>query len=73
MRRKPLDLLLIAALIAAIVKLTSLYLSVNTDDGAWEQFKAEHHCKLRVSEHGTQRASWECDDGEIYYRWRQQR
>jgi hypothetical protein len=71
--QKPIDVLLILLFIIVIIKLTSLYFSVNTDDGNWEQFKAEHNCKLRTTETGTQRLSWECDDGKIYYRWRQQR
>jgi hypothetical protein len=28
---------------------------------------------LRMSKTGTQRASWACDDGKTYFRWRQQR
>jgi hypothetical protein len=71
--QKPIDVLLILLFIIVIIKLTSLYFSVNADDGNWEQFKSEHNCKLRTTETGTQRLSWECDDGKIYYRWRQQR
>ena len=56
-----------------ILKLSSLYWSVNVDDGNWEQFKAEHKCLLLTSKTGTQRLSWQCDDGKVYYRWRQQR
>lgn len=70
---KPIDLLLILLFTIVIFKLSSLYFSVNTDDGNWAQFKVQHHCKLRTTETGTQRLSWECDDGKIYYRWRQQR
>jgi hypothetical protein len=70
---KPIDLLLILLFAIVIFKVSSLYFSVNTDDGKWEQFKVENHCKLRTTETGTQRLSWECDDGKIYYRWRQQR
>lgn len=57
----------------AVIKLLSLYLSVNTDDGRWEQFKTEHQCRLLVNDRGSQRLSWQCDNGKIYYRWRQQR
>jgi hypothetical protein len=72
-RRKPIDVVLIFLFVIAIMKLSSLYFSVNVDDGNWEQFKSEHSCKLLTTETGTQRLSWECDDNEIYYRWRQQR
>ena len=72
-RQKPIDVLVIALFVIVIIKLSSLYFSVNADDGNWEQFKSEHSCKLLTTETGTQRLSWECDDSEIYYRWRQQR
>ena len=71
-RQKPFDVLLMLLFAIVIIKLTSLYFSVNVDDGNWEQFKSEHNCKLLTTETGTQRMSWECDD-KIYYRWRQQR
>ena len=72
-RQKPLDVLLMIIFAIVVIKLSSLYFSVNVDDGNWEQFKSEHNCKLLTSKTGTQRLSWECDDSEIYYRWRQQR
>lgn len=72
-RRKPMDVLLMLIFAIATIKLSSLYFSVNADDGNWEQFKSEHNCKLLTTETGTHRLSWECDDSKIYYRWRQQR
>jgi hypothetical protein len=72
-RQKPIDVLLILLFATVMIKLSSLYFSVNADDGNWEQFKSEHGCKLLTTETGTRRLSWECDDGKIYYRWRQQR
>jgi hypothetical protein len=72
-RRKPIDALLICVSVIVLIILSRLYFSVSADDANWEQFKIEHNCKLRVSKTGTQRSSWECDDGEIYYRWMQQR
>lgn len=72
-RQKSIDVLLMLLFVIVIIKLTSLYFSVNVNDGNWEQFKSEHNCKLLTTETGTQRLSWECDDSEIYYRWRQQR
>jgi surface polysaccharide O-acyltransferase-like enzyme len=71
--QKPIDVLLIFLFAIVIIKLYSLYFSVNVDDGNWEQFKSVHSCKMLTTETGTQRLSWECDDHEIYYRWRQQR
>ena len=55
-----------------IGKLLGLYMS-NIDDSDWERFKAEHDCRLLVDESGSQRLNWQCDDGKIHYRWRQQR
>ena len=72
-RQKPLDVSLMLLFAIVIIKLSSLYFSVNVDDGSWEQFKSEHNCKLLTTETGTQRLSWECNDSKIYYRWRQQR
>ena len=72
-RQKPIDVLVIALFTIVIIKLSSLYFSVNANDGNWERFKSEHSCKLLTTETGTRRLSWECDDGKIYYRWRQQR
>ena len=72
-RQQPINVLVIALFVIVIIKLSSLYFSVNADDGNWEQFKSEHSCKLLTTETGTQRLSWECDDSKIYYRWRQQR
>ena len=70
--QKPFDALLMLLFAIVIIKLSSLYFSVNVDDVNWEQFKSEHDCKLLTTETGTQRLSWECDDAKIYDRWRQQ-
>ncbi|MGZ8226726.1 MAG: hypothetical protein ACXWT3_08825 [Methylococcaceae bacterium] len=71
--RKPFDIVIIVLIAIVIIKLFSLYVSADIDDGSWNQFKTEHHCLLQTNESGTQRLSWVCDDGKTYYRWRQQR
>ncbi|GAB6141740.1 hypothetical protein JCM14076_24690 [Methylosoma difficile] len=71
--RNPLHSLLFLSLAGAVIVLLQLYSSLNDDDGAWEQFKIDHHCQLQTNQSGTQRHSWLCDDGKLYYRWRQQR
>ncbi|NOU22335.1 MAG: hypothetical protein HOO93_11215 [Methyloglobulus sp.] len=73
MPKKPLDFVLYGVFALAILKLGSLYFSVNPDDSNWNEFKIEHHCKLRKTEYGVERASWNCDDGKTYFRWMQQR
>ena len=70
---KPYDALLILAFLIVTIILLRLYWNVNENDGQWERFRTEHDCQLRMSKTGTQRASWHCDDGKTYYRWRQQR
>jgi hypothetical protein len=69
--KKPLDIVLYALFIIAIVKLASLYGGVNEDDGNWNEFKAQHNCQLKKSGEGNIQSAWECDDGKTYYRWRQ--
>jgi len=71
-RQKPLDIFLYLVVGGIVIKLLSLYFSVSVDDGNWEQFRLEHHCQIQVSS-GKQDSGWLCDDGKVYYRWRQQR
>lgn len=58
---------------AVIIQLIGAYMSSNIDDGDWEQFKADHDCRPFIDDEGSQRLSWQCNDGKIYHRWRQQR
>jgi hypothetical protein len=73
LHQKPFDALLMLGFVIVVLIMCRLYFSVNTDDAAWEQFKVVHDCKLRMTKTGTQRSSWTCNDGKIYFRWRQQR
>ncbi|WP_024300314.1 hypothetical protein [Methylomicrobium lacus] len=73
MQEQPIGTLLTLLLGLLAIILLSLYYRVYLDDEHWEKFKVEHHCELRISKTGTQRASWACDDGKTYFRWRQQR
>ena len=73
LRQNLLNVILFLFFSILAIKLYSLYARVQTDDGQWEQFKATHHCKMLVNKKGNQRLSWQCDDGETHYRWRQQR
>ena len=69
---KPKDVLLILIFTIAIAILIRLYSQTQIDDN-WDQFIIEHQCKI-VQKEGSNnhRTGWLCDDGEIYYRWRQQ-
>jgi len=71
--KNPLEAVIILFFLVAIVKISSLYLSVDSDDGHWNQFKAEHNCVERPSQGVKPNGGWLCDDGEVHYRWRQQR
>jgi hypothetical protein len=72
-RSKPLDLLILLGFLLVIIQLFNIYFSVDIDDGDWDEFKREHHCKMQLKTQGLPHTSWECDDGKVYYRWRQQR
>ena len=69
---KPKDVLLILIFTIAIAILIRLYSQTQIDDN-WGQFIIEHQCKI-VQKEGSNnhRTGWLCDDGETYYRWRQQ-
>lgn len=73
MQDQPIATLLTLLFALLVIILLSLYFRVHMDDEQWNKFKIEHHCELRMSKTGTQRASWACDDGKTYFRWRQQR
>jgi len=42
-------------------------------DEEWEAFKTAHHCHSVGQQAGNNQGGWRCDDGEIHYRWRQQK
>ena len=71
-RTSPRDTIIILSFIIAIAVLFNLHWKTQIDDN-WEQFIIEHHCKV-INKEGSNnhRTGWACDDGEKYYRWRQQ-
>ena len=71
--RKLFDGVVFLALAAVVIKLISLNMGVTVDDDAWNAFKTTHKCQLQKSAYGNPEASWLCDDGKVYYRWRQQK
>ena len=71
-RSKPKDALLLLTFGIAIAILLRLYWQTKIDDN-WDQFIIEHNCMIIKKEgSNNHRTSWTCDDGETYYRWRQQ-
>lgn len=68
---KPTDAVLYLVLLLAVLKLADLYSDINDHEDHWKVFKQEHHCEQTKSAEGNLQASWLCDDGKTYYRWRQ--
>lgn len=50
-----------------------LLFSVHESDEDWERFKQNRHCRSVGIQAGNNQGGWRCDDGKIYYRWRQQK
>ncbi|MDO9164155.1 MAG: hypothetical protein Q8N35_11920 [Methylococcaceae bacterium] len=73
LRQQRFTVILILLFTAVTIKLITLYVDANMGEGQWEQFKIDHHCQPQVADNGDRRLSWQCDDGDRYYRWRQQR
>ncbi|PPD49438.1 MAG: hypothetical protein CTY13_03425 [Methylobacter sp.] len=73
LRQQLSTVMLVIVFTALTIKLITLYVDANMDEGQWEQFKIDHNCQPQVADNGDRRLSWQCDDGDIYYRWRQQR
>lgn len=73
LRQQRFTVMLVIVFTVITIKLITLYADANMDEGQWEQFKTDHHCQPQVADNGDRRLSWQCDDGDIYYRWRQQR
>lgn len=62
-----------AALALAGVVVIYLLFSAHEADEDWERFKQDRHCQSVGREAGNNQGGWRCDDGKIYYRWRQQK
>ena len=39
----------------------------------WVAFRDAHHCVPVAVTDGSNRAGYQCDDGQVHYRWRQMR
>jgi hypothetical protein len=44
-----------------------------SEEDAWETYRVEHHCTPVGHTDGSNRAGYQCDDGQVHYRWRQMR
>ena len=71
-RTNPRDVFILLIFIIAIAILFQLHGKTQIDDN-WDQFIIDHNCQTITKESSNNhRTSWVCDDGEEYYRWRQQ-
>ena len=59
----------------ALVILGDTFLTLyNRDqDDDWSTYRDQHHCTPVAKTDGSNRAGYQCDDGQVHYRWRQMR
>jgi len=71
-RTRPRDFTILLIFCIAIAILLRLHSETQLDDN-WGQFIIDHHCQ-KIDNEGSNnhRTNWVCDDGEEYFRWRQQ-
>ena len=62
-----------AALGLAAITVAYLILSAPEGEEDWQEFVQKHHCTSVGADGGNNRGGWKCDDGQIHYRWRQQK
>lgn len=70
---KPLEIFIFGLLCVAGGMVVYLLFTAQEADEDWEAFKERHHCMSVGEQAGNQQGGWRCDDGEVHYRWRQQR
>lgn len=60
--------------VAFAVLVEALLLKSNQrGEEAWAAFRDSHHCVPVAQTDGSNRAGYQCDDGQVHYRWRQMR
>lgn len=65
--------LMIAALIVFVLSDIVLLNHNRSQEDDWASYRDEHHCTPVAVTDGSNRAGYQCDDGQIHYRWRQMR
>lgn len=70
---KPLEIGVFAALGVAAITVGYLIISAPEGEQDWQAFLKAHHCTSVGTEGGNNRGGWKCDDGQVHYRWRQQK
>jgi hypothetical protein len=57
----------------AVLAETFLLMSNRKGEDDWAAFRDAHHCTPVAVTDGSNRAGYQCDDGQVHYRWRQMR
>lgn len=70
---KPIETAAFSALGLAAATVGYLILSSPEGEDDWQKFVQDHHCQSVGETGGSNRGGWRCDDGQIHYRWRQQK
>ena len=70
---KPLEIVAFGTLAVAGLGAMMMIFIAPEGEQDWAEFKEKHHCVSVAKERGGDGAGWYCDDGEIHYRWRQQK
>ena len=70
---KPLEIGVFATLGVAAITVGYLIISAPEGEQDWQEFLKAHHCTSVGAEGGNNRGGWKCDDGQVHYRWRQQK
>ncbi|GAB6048762.1 hypothetical protein JCM19379_25940 [Methyloparacoccus murrellii] len=65
--------IMFASVIAAVLGDVLLLSHNRSEEDEWAVFRESHHCKPLGVTDGSNRAGYQCDDGQIHYRWRQMR
>jgi hypothetical protein len=70
---KPWEVVAFGTLAVAGLSVALMIFAAPEGEEDWEEFKVKNHCVSLAQERGGRAAGWRCDDGEVHYRWRQQK
>ncbi|WP_045223638.1 hypothetical protein [Methyloterricola oryzae] len=57
----------------AVLAEASLLMYNRHEESEWASFRDSHHCTPVAVTDGSNRSGYQCDDGQVHYRWRQMR
>lgn len=57
----------------AVLAEAFLLMSSHSGEEDWVAFRDAHHCVPVGVIDGSNRSGYQCDDGQVHYRWRQMR